>query len=90
MTRTDWRSCKRNEARLIFFSLERLCFFSKEELEELYEWSLFGRLYMVGLMHTDPTWTDRYVETNVLDYKQWYQDRWIKFKKLTKSLKIRE
>ena len=80
ITRPDWRTCKAHEANLFDFKLERLTMFCKKELDEMSQWTLFGRLYMVGLMHTDPTWTDRYVAIEVVDYKQWYQHRWISFK----------
>ena len=78
LTRVDWRTCRSHEACLIKeFCLSHLGMFQEDELEELEQWSLFGQLYMVGLTHSDPLWTTRYVDTEPLDYKQWYQHRWM-------------
>jgi hypothetical protein len=71
----DWRTCKAHEASLFSVFNVRLDMFSEKQLDEMEQWTLFGRLYMVGLTHSDSTWMDRYIDTEPLDYKQWYQHR---------------
>lgn len=82
--RFDWRTCKVHEADLIqgenYDRMLQAYYhgFGARELEEVYEWTLFGMRYVLGIQwlnHLTPPLFPPREEDYRVNYANWYEHR---------------